>query len=139
MNKNYYGVPLVVISVFALVFFVGRGVLLAGAQTQPQQAGGQNQSDFQKDVEEGEQEILNDKDAQNNQSEIDNEDDERAGDQYGDHRAIDGEKTEQEIEQEIENEVEIEGDHSDQGDEEQSSSIANPDSDVSSTSGNGGD
>ncbi len=114
--------------VSALLLFTGYGFFAHRVYGQTSTSpGGQQQnvgaaSDFRHDVEEGKQQVNNDKDAQNNQSEIDNEEDEKAGDQYGDHEAIDGEKPEQEIEQEVENEVEQEGDQgSHQGDEGSSS------------------
>lgn len=116
------------VSALALAMFVGSGALPVGAQTTttPLQAGDKNQSDFRKDVEKGKQQIADDKDAQNNQREIDNEEDEKAGDQYGEHQAIDGEKSEQEIEQEIENEAETEVDNGSKDGEDQSKSPSTP-------------
>ncbi len=64
--------------------------------------------DFKHDVEKGMQEVKNDKDAQDNQQEIDNEDEEGAGDEHGDVKEIDGENDQDEIDNEIEQEVEQE-------------------------------
>ncbi len=133
-----------IISVVAIALFTGRGVVSARAQTSttPSQANSQSQSDFQKDVEDGKQQIVNDKVAQNNQREIDDEENEKAGDQYGDHQVIDGEKPELEIEQEIENEVEIEtegGQNDQESGNRSTSSTENHESDASSTGSGEGD
>lgn len=74
--------------------------------------------DFKHDVEQGIQEVKNDKDAQNNQREIDNEDQEGAGDEHGDVKEIDGENNQSEIDNEIEQEVEQEDANHGQGDSE---------------------
>ncbi len=118
---------------FALLLFVGRGFTSYGqTSTLPigQQQGSGITSDFQHDVEEGKQQVNNDKDAQNNQHEIDNEEDEKAGDQHGDQQVIDGEKSEGEVEQEVENEVKQEGDQGSQQSDENS---------AASSTGKGGD
>ncbi len=100
--------------IFALFLLVSQSFLTrVHGQTSTPPVAQQNAvatSDFQHDVEEGKQQVNNDKDAQNNQHEIDNEEDEKGGDEHGDRQAIDGEKPEQEIDQEIETEVDEEGD-----------------------------
>ncbi len=130
MNNNLSKIKIFVTSlaVSALALFAGRGLLVVYGQSAtgtPQQPSSNTASDFRRVVEEGKQQVNNDKDAQNNQHEIDNEEDEKAGDQHGENEAIDGEKPENEIEQEVENEVEQEGDQgSKQSDEENSASSA---------------
>ncbi len=127
-NRSIFKLTIMGFVVSALFLFTGYGFSVHRVYGQTSTPSGRQQqnvgvtSDFRHDVEEGKQQVNNDKDAQNNQSEIDNEEDEKAGDQYGDHEAINGEKSEQEIEQEVENEVEQEGEQgSQQGDEASSS------------------
>ncbi len=64
--------------------------------------------DFKNDVEQGVQEVNNDKEAKNNQQEIDNEDQEGAGDEHGDVKEVDGENNQSEIDNEIEQDIEQE-------------------------------
>ncbi len=94
----------IIVTVLALGLFTGgRFSFLekARAQVTPQNG----QSEFKHDVEEGMQQVRNDRDAQNNQQEIDNEDDERAGDEHADVKEVDGENNQDEIDNEIEQEV----------------------------------
>lgn len=106
---------LVAFAVLAAVLFLGRGFLTHGQTSTATgtQQNPANLSDFRHDVEEGIQGVSNDEDAQNNQNEIDDEEDVKAGDQFGDHETIDGEQPDQEIDQDIEVEVEQEGDQGD--------------------------
>ncbi len=90
------------------VFGLQGTALLAYTQTTPSTSQNVSVSDFKHDVEKGIQEVNNDEDAQNNQQEIDNEDQEGAGDEHGDVNEIDGENNQSEIDNEIEQEVEQE-------------------------------
>jgi len=123
----------------ALLLFVGRGLLSrVHGQTLTPPAGQQGSgttSDFRHDVEEGKQQVNNDKDAQNNQHQIDNEENEQAGDQSGDHGEIDGEKSDREIEQEVENEVEQEGDQGSQQSDENGSTASSSDNGTDASDG----
>ena len=116
MNNKVYRISFTVFSVFTLVFFAGRGFSYVSAQTTTQ-TGAQIAGDFKHDVETGVQQVKNDKEAQNNQKEIDNEDSEQAGDQHGDSKEIDGENNQSEIDNEIEQEVETEQETGDQSGE----------------------
>jgi hypothetical protein len=105
MNNKLYKIYFTLFSIFALVLFAGRGFSYVSAQTTTTP---QITSDFKHDVEAGVEQVKNDKDAQNNQQEIDNEDNERAGDSRGDSKEIDGENNQSKIDNEIEQEVETE-------------------------------
>ncbi len=98
------------LSVFSFALFTGNGFLVGQvhAQTTAVTTNQQGQSEFKHDVERGTQEVKNDKDAQNNQQEIDNDDSEHAGDEHGDVKEIDGENNQSEIDNEIEQEVDQE-------------------------------
>jgi hypothetical protein len=100
MNNKLYKIYFTLFSIFALVLFAGRGFSYVSAQTTTTP---QITSDFKHDVEAGVEQVKNDKDAQNNQQEIDNEDNERAGDSRGDSKEIDGENNQSKTEQEIGN------------------------------------
>ncbi len=94
-----------------MTVFAGGGLSFSGkvyAQTTPVTTNQQSQSEFKHDVERGTQEIKNDKNAQNNQKEIDNEDNESAGDEHGDVKEVDGENNQNEIDNEIEQEIDQE-------------------------------
>ncbi len=79
------------------MFFAGLAHAQASASQHEVIAG-----DFHQDVQQGKDDIKDEPDAQNNQQEIDNEDEEQAGDDHSDHNnVIEGEKPENDIEQEI--------------------------------------
>ncbi len=90
--------------ILALAVFTAGGLSFSG-KVHAQTGNQQGQSEFKHDVEMGVQEVKNDKDAQNNQQEIDNEDNENAGDEHGDVKEVDGENNQNEIDNEIEQEV----------------------------------
>jgi hypothetical protein len=130
MIKKFYKISFSVFSIFVFVFFTGRGFSYVRAQTgtKTQQPANQIAGDFKLDVKNGVQQLKNDKEARNNQQEIDNEDSEEAGDEGGDSKEIDGENNQSEIDNEIDQEVGI-------GEEtgDQSSELDNSTSDSSDT------
>jgi hypothetical protein len=95
------------LSLFALALFMGNGFLVgqAQAQTASTTTNQQGQSEFKNDVEQGIQEVNNDRDAQNNQHEIDNADNENAGDEHGGVNEMDGENNQNEIDIQINQEI----------------------------------
>ncbi len=107
--KIYIKNVLTSISLFALALFTGNG-LQVHAQTTPTGATIQGNvvTEFKQDVDHGVQEVKTDKVAQKNQQEIDSEDNEKAGDNHGDAKEIDGENNQNEIDNEIDQEVEQE-------------------------------
>ena len=66
------------------------------------------QSDFESELQQLKQQIVNDLEAQKAASEIDGEDTKIAGDDFSDNVVIDGEKSSEEIQKEIDDEVNIE-------------------------------
>lgn len=139
MNNTFSKILFTMFSVFALTLFAGRGLSYVYAQTTPPSSPTNNQiaGDFKQDIEAGVQQVKNDKEAQNNKQEIDNGDDEQAGDQHGDSKEIDGENNQSEIDQEIEQEVEVEQETGDQsGGNSGSATSTSPDHGDASSSGN---
>ncbi len=113
--KTYIRYAFATLSVFALALFAGNGFFIGQAHAQTADkaintkgTGAVARSEFKQDVEEGVQEVKNDKDAQNNQHEIDSADKENAGDEHGDVNEIDGENNQDEIDNEIEQEIDQE-------------------------------
>jgi len=110
--KTYIRNAFTGLSLFALALFMG-GWFLVGqvhAQTADKAintkgTGAVARSEFKQDVEEGVQEVNNDKNAQNNQREIDSADNEHAGDEHGNVNEVDGENNQSEIDNEIDQEV----------------------------------
>jgi hypothetical protein len=100
------------ISLFSLALFTGNGFLFGQVNAQTTSTGTTTQgsviTEFKHDVEQGVQEVKNDKVAQKNQQEIDSEDNEKAGDNHGEAKEIDGENNQSEIDNEIDQEVEQE-------------------------------
>ena len=125
-------------SLFALTLFMGNGFLIGQAHAQTTSTTSQQgQSDFKHDVEKGVQEVSTDKEAQNNQLEIENDDNENAGDEHGDVKEIDGENNQSEIDNEIEQEVDQEDAASGQSSDQESGSASSTEN--SSSSGVNGD
>jgi len=126
------------LSLFALTLFMGNGFLVGQAHAQTASTTGQQgQSDFKHDVEKGVQEVSTDKEAQNNQLEIENDDNESAGDEHGDVKEIDGENNQSEIDNEIEQEVDQEDAASGQSSDQESGSVSSSTENGSSSGVNG--
>jgi len=125
-------------SLFALTLFMGNGFLIGHAHAQTASTTSQQgQSDFKHDVEKGVQEVSTDTEAQKNQLEIENDDNESAGDEHGDVKEIDGEHDQSEIDTEIEQEVDQEDAASGQSSDQESGSASSTEN--SSSSGVNGD
>ncbi len=96
-------------SLIVALLTIGGFILVQQARAETTSGAQQHgQSEFNLDVEAGIQQIHNDKDAQNNQHEIDNEDKENAGDEHGDVNEVNGENNQHEIDIEIDREVQQE-------------------------------
>jgi len=125
-------------SLFALTLFMGNGFLIGQAHAQTASTTSQQgQSDFKHDVEKGVQEVSTDKEAQNNQLEIENDDNESAGDEHGDVKEIEGENNQSEIDNEIEQEVDQEDAASGQSSDQESGSVSSSTENGSSSGVNG--
>lgn len=125
-------------SLFALTLFMGNGFLIGQAHAQTASTTSQQgQSDFKHDVEKGVQEVSTDTEAQKNQLEIENDDNESAGDEHGDVKEIDGENDQSEIDNEIEQEVDQEDAASGQSSDQENGSASSTEN--RSSSGVNGD
>ena len=125
-------------SLFALTLFMGNGFLIGQAHAQTASTTSQQgQSDFKHDVDKGVQEVNTDTEAQKNQLEIENDDNESAGDEHGDVKEIDGENDQSEIDNEIEQEVDKEDAASGQSSGQENGSASSTEN--SSSSGVNGD
>ena len=131
--KIYLRNAFVTLSVFALALFAGSGFAIGYVHAQTASTTNQRgQSEFKQDVEEGVQEVNNDKDAQNNQHEIDSADNESAGDEHSDVNEIDGENNQSEIDNEIEQEVDQEDAVSGQSSDQENGSASSTGNETSS-------
>lgn len=138
--KTYLRNVFIGLSLFALTLFMGNGFWVGQVHAQiadrainTKGAGFVASSEFKQDIERGVQEVSSDKDAQNNQQEIDNEDNETAGDEHGDVKEVDGENNQSEIDNEIEQEVDQEDATSDQSsDQENGTASTSPENSFSS-------
>lgn len=125
-------------SLFALTLFMGNGFLIGRAHAQTASTTSQQgQSDFKHDVDKGVKEVSTDTEAQKNQLEIENDDNESAGDEHGDVKEIDGENNQSEIDNEIEQEVDQEDAASGQSSDQENGSASSTEN--SSSSGVNGD
>ncbi len=123
--KIYLRNAFATLSVFALALFASSGFAIGQVHAQTTATTNQQgQSEFKHDVEQGVQEVNNDKDAQNNQNEIDNADKENAGDEHGNVNEVDGENNQNEIDNEIEQNVDQENSVSGQSSNQENGSAS---------------
>lgn len=94
-------------------------------------------NDFERELLALIQELRNDLNAQKIAKQIDAQDSNKAGDNFGDNSVIDGEKNHTEIQKEIDDEVDLESPESDAGDSQLNDNKSFEDNSFSSSSDNG--